>query len=306
MAEAVVGLMGLGRIGRNLVRILYDRDDVRWWRSPTPRTRRARVPAALRHHPRPLPRRRSASRTGTSTSPAGRSRCSRPRSPGEVPLGRARRRRGGRGDRPRPLARGARARTWQPGAKRVILLRAAARPARHHRGHGRQRRPAAPGAPHRLQRLVDGARRGAGRCGSSTKPSASSGRSSPPSTPTPASSASPTCRPRTCAAAAPPPRTSSRRTTNARRDARSSCCPSSPAGCPRHGDERAGARTARSWTWSAGTSSRSPPEAVNEVVRTAAGEPRWKDILDYEDEPIVSARHRPLALLRRPSTRWPP
>jgi glyceraldehyde 3-phosphate dehydrogenase len=29
MAEAVVGLMGLGRIGRNLVRILYDRDDVR-------------------------------------------------------------------------------------------------------------------------------------------------------------------------------------------------------------------------------------------------------------------------------------
>jgi glyceraldehyde 3-phosphate dehydrogenase len=29
MAEASVGLMGLGRIGRNLVRILYDRDDVR-------------------------------------------------------------------------------------------------------------------------------------------------------------------------------------------------------------------------------------------------------------------------------------
>lgn len=29
MAEAAVGLMGLGRIGRNLARILYDRDDVR-------------------------------------------------------------------------------------------------------------------------------------------------------------------------------------------------------------------------------------------------------------------------------------
>jgi glyceraldehyde 3-phosphate dehydrogenase len=29
MAQASVGLMGLGRIGRNLVRILYDRDDVR-------------------------------------------------------------------------------------------------------------------------------------------------------------------------------------------------------------------------------------------------------------------------------------
>lgn len=30
-------------------------------------------------------------------------------------------------------------------------------------------------------------------------------------------------------------------------------------------------------------------EAVNEVVRTAAGSARWKDILDYEDDPIVSS-----------------
>ena len=29
MGEIVVGLMGLGRIGRNLVRILYEREDVR-------------------------------------------------------------------------------------------------------------------------------------------------------------------------------------------------------------------------------------------------------------------------------------
>jgi glyceraldehyde 3-phosphate dehydrogenase len=30
-------------------------------------------------------------------------------------------------------------------------------------------------------------------------------------------------------------------------------------------------------------------EAVNEVMRTAAGSGRWRGILDYEDEPIVSS-----------------
>ena len=30
-------------------------------------------------------------------------------------------------------------------------------------------------------------------------------------------------------------------------------------------------------------------EAVNEVMRTAAGSERWKGILEYEDDPIVSS-----------------
>jgi glyceraldehyde 3-phosphate dehydrogenase len=30
-------------------------------------------------------------------------------------------------------------------------------------------------------------------------------------------------------------------------------------------------------------------ESINEVVRSAAGGPRWKGILEYEDDPIVSS-----------------
>ena len=44
-------------------------------------------------------------------------------------------------------------------------------------------------------------------------------------------------------------------------------------------------------------------EAINEVVRTAAASARWKDVLDYEDDPIVSSDillRRVLGHLRQP------
>ena len=122
MAETVVGLMGFGRIGRNLVRILYERDDIRIVAISD-----TADPQALEYLLRfdtilgRFPDAGRASRTATSTSRGGRSAMLDGEKPGRRAVGRARRGRGGRGDRQAPHRAQELERHLEAGAKRVIL-----------------------------------------------------------------------------------------------------------------------------------------------------------------------------------------
>ena len=141
IAVTSVGIYGFGRIGRNLFRLLHAREDIRIGAiSDLARAGRPRLPAALRHAARPLPRGGVASRTASSTSAARRIPLLSGKDQPAVP-------RWGDLGVHTVLEATSRGRTraeveahLAAGAQRVILLAPAARDARRHGRHGRQRR----------------------------------------------------------------------------------------------------------------------------------------------------------------------
>ena len=301
---ATVGIFGFGRIGRNLFRLLYPRDDLRIGAvadlaEPEGVEYLLRFDTLLGRFPDELSAkdgflyvRRAAHSADHRQDPAAR--------PG---VGRARRRHGPRGDLARPPPRGSRG--APPGRREARdPARAAARAARRDDRPGRQRRGPLGLAPHDLERLVDGALPRPGAPRSSTTPSACGARSSRRSTPTRARTASPTSRPRTSAAAAPPPRTSSRRSP-APPPCSLDLCPSSRGrlsgyamNVPVSNGSVVDLVCWHEQPGSAGRDQRGRPR--RRPARAAGG-----SVLHYEDEPIVSSDVARSQLLRRRSTRSP-
>ena len=191
------------------------------------------------------------------------------------------------------------------GAKRVILCSPPADAAGHHASSSGvnedQLRP-----EHRIVSNRLGHRhRGAGAQAARRRLRHRARRSSPPSTPSPTSSGWPTCRPTTRGGAGRRARTSSRRRPTrpsvlAEPSAASSAA-SSPAASMNVPVANGSVVDLVCW--------HSRPvtvEAVNEVVRTRGGRPRWKGVLDYETDADRLLRHPPRRGLGHATTASPP
>ena len=140
MAKVKVGINGFGRIGRNLFRAAYEAGAELEFVAVNDITdaAHARPPAQVRLDPRPLPGRGRGGRRTRSSSTASEIKVLSERDPAELPVGRARRRRRDRVDRPVHQARGRR-QAPRGGREEGDHLGAGHRPGRHRRP-GRQLR----------------------------------------------------------------------------------------------------------------------------------------------------------------------